>query len=71
MTDSSLSSSPAAPEQAISPSQEVARSVLAAQPAAAIPSSAVHASQLARFKAAASAPEGSTDNPIQVSIVER
>ncbi|KAF9451026.1 ATP-dependent metallopeptidase Hfl [Macrolepiota fuliginosa MF-IS2] len=67
----SPSGSPEAPKQEISPSQEVAQFVLAAQPAMGIPPAAVNASQFARFKAVASASDSSNDNPIQVSIVER
>ncbi len=55
----------------LSPSQEVAQSVLADQSMANVPLNAVNPSPLARLKTAASAPEGSTDSPIQVSIVER
>lgn len=66
----STTPSPEVAKPPLSPSQEVAQSVLAGQPTV-VPPNAVNTSQLARLKAASSTPEGSTDNPIQVSIVER
>lgn len=73
-TPSAEPSAPApseAPKQAVSPSQEIAQSVLSGQPAASVASGAVNASQFAKLKGSFSGPEGSTENPIQVSIVER
>ncbi|KAJ3561306.1 hypothetical protein NP233_g10271 [Leucocoprinus birnbaumii] len=70
-TEPSMPASPASSKPPVSSSQEIAQSVLAGQPAASIASSAVNASQLAKLKSSFSGPEGSTENPIQVSIVER
>ncbi|EKM82685.1 hypothetical protein AGABI1DRAFT_104584 [Agaricus bisporus var. burnettii JB137-S8] len=70
-TEPVLTGEAEAAKPTISPSQEVAQSVLAAHATGVASSSSMSASPIARFKAATSAQEGSTDGPLQVSIVER
>ncbi|KXN89262.1 ATP-dependent zinc metalloprotease FTSH 5, mitochondrial [Leucoagaricus sp. SymC.cos] len=70
-SESGIPASPEASKQAISPSQQIAQSVLANQPVVSIPPNTLNVSPFSRLKSAASGPEGTGDHPIQVSIVER
>lgn len=70
-TESVITGQTEAAKPTISPSQEVAQSVLAAHAAGVASSNSMSVSPMTRFKAATLAQEGSTDGPIQVSIVER
>jgi ATP-dependent metalloprotease len=69
-TESVITGQTEAAKPTISPSEQVAQSVLAAHAAGVASSNAAGASPMARFKSAALAPD-SADGPIQVSIVER
>ena len=69
--ESVLSTAPSVSKQAEIPtSQQIAQSLLSGQPRASVSSLSDNISPFTKLKGFSLAPEGSTESPIQVSIVE-